>query len=195
MMLAAITIDQIIHWSGMAWLTLIAVWLVAAPFGKSIIHQQSRWSRFEQIAVLAAGLYLLFGPGAPAWIGVALFNVTVPIALAGLVLVICGLGFSIWARLLLGGNWSGTATLKQGHTLVRRGPYCMVRHPIYTGLLIALLGSALQRGLVRCFLAVLVCAIGFWLKIIVEERLMVKCFGEEYVRYRREVRALAPFFF
>jgi protein-S-isoprenylcysteine O-methyltransferase len=138
----------------------------------------------------------MFGtPSSPAWLNESLFTLTLPSAILGLALVICGVAFSIWARLTLGENWSGSATIKQDHTLVLRGPYRTVRHPIYSGLLIALFGSALQTGLVRGFCAVLICAIGFWLKVSIEERLLVQRFGEEYLRYRREVSALVPFLF
>jgi protein-S-isoprenylcysteine O-methyltransferase Ste14 len=79
--------------------------------------------------------------------------------------------------------------------LIVSGPYRAVRHPIYAGLLFALLGSALQHGLVRSFLAVLTCVVGLYLKVSVEEEFMVQRFGEAYLRYRRNVSTLVPFLF
>ena len=191
-----ITITQIIHWTQLLWLLLCAVWLGSAPFAKRTIHKQSLESRIEQSALFAVGLYLLFGsPSTPDWFNQPVFRVTVPIALAGLGITVCGVALSIWARLTLGENWSASATVKQDHTLIVRGPYQAVRHPIYTGLLVALLGSALQRGLLRSFLAVIICAVSLWMKVAVEEDFMVRRFGQEYLRYRREVSALVPFLF
>lgn len=191
-----ITITQIIHWTQLLWLLLCAVWLGSAPFAKRTIHKQSLGSRIEQSALFAVGLYLLFGsPSTPDWFNQPVFRVTVPIALAGLGITVCGIALSIWARLTLGENWSASATVKQDHTLIVRGPYHAVRHPIYTGFLVALLGSALQRGLLRSFLAVIICAVALWIKVAVEEDFMVQRFGQEYLRYRREVSALVPFLF
>jgi protein-S-isoprenylcysteine O-methyltransferase Ste14 len=195
-MLPLITIGQIIRWTDLLWLLICAIWLGSSPFVKPTIHKQSVYSRLEQAAVFGVGLYLLFGsPSTPDWFNQPVFTVTIPIALAGLGIAACGAGFSIWARLTLGENWSATATIKRDHALIMRGPYRAVRHPIYTGILVALLGSALQQGLVRSFLAVLICAVGLWLKVAVEEQFMVQRFGEQYLRYRRDVSALVPYLF
>jgi protein-S-isoprenylcysteine O-methyltransferase Ste14 len=115
------------------------------------------------------------------------------VALGGLALVLAGLLFAIWARLHLGRNWSGTVTLKEGHELVRSGPYALVRHPIYTGLLAALLGSAVMKGEVRSLVALALIGVALLVKMRLEERWMVERFGEEYERYRREVKGLIPF--
>lgn len=64
----------------------------------------------------------------------------------GLLMVICGLAFAVWARIHLGRNWSGTVTVKEDHELIRSGPYGIVRHPIYTGLLLAIAGTAIVFG-------------------------------------------------
>jgi protein-S-isoprenylcysteine O-methyltransferase Ste14 len=70
-----------------------------------------------------------------------------------------------------------------------------MRHPIYTGILVALFGSALQHGLVRSFLAVVICGVGLWMKVSAEEQFMVHRFGDQYLRYRRDVSALVPYLF
>ena len=191
-----ITIDQITRWTQFLYLLLAAVWPGSLPFVKRNVHEQSISSAMQQTALFGVGLYLLFGsPSTPELFNQPIFPVTLPIALAGLGLAICGVGFSIWARLILGENWSNFPTIKHDHALIVSGPYRIVRHPIYTGLLIALLGSALQYGLIRSFLAVLVCAVGLYLKVSVEEEFMVHRFGEAYRRYRRNVSALVPFLF
>jgi protein-S-isoprenylcysteine O-methyltransferase Ste14 len=111
----------------------------------------------------------------------------------GAVLVVLGLGFATWARVYLGRNWSADVTLKQEHELVRSGPYRWVRNPIYTGILIALAGSALARGQWSGVLAVVIAFGSFWYKARLEERVMHDAFGAEYDAYRREVKALIPF--
>ena len=191
-----ITIDQLIHWTQLLYLLLAAVWLGSLPFVKRTLYKQSILSTLQQTVVLGVAFYLLFGsPATPDWINQPLFTVTFPIALAGCGLAICGIGLSIWARLILGENWSSNPTIKQNHALIMTGPYRVVRHPIYTGFLIAFLGSALQRGLIRSFFAVLTCAVGLYLKVSVEEEFMVQRFGEAYLRYRRNVSALVPYLF
>jgi protein-S-isoprenylcysteine O-methyltransferase len=191
-----ITIDQIIHWTQLLYLLLAAVWIGSLPFVKRNVQQQSISSTLQNTIVLSVGLFLLFGsPSTPNWFNQPVFPVTFPLALAGLGLAICGVGLSIWARLILGENWSSFPSIKQNHRLIVTGPYRLVRHPIYSGFLIALLGSALQFGLIRSFLALLTCAIGLYLKVSAEEEFMVQRFGEAYLRYRRNVNALVPFLF
>jgi protein-S-isoprenylcysteine O-methyltransferase Ste14 len=195
-MFYVITVDQIIRWTQLLYLLLAAVWLGSLPFVKRTVHEQSMSSSLQQTVVFGVGLYLLFGsPSTPDWFNQPVFTVTLPIALAGLGIAICGVGLSIWARLTLGENWSNFPTIKQDHALIVSGPYRAVRHPIYAGLLFALLGSALQHGLVRSFLAVLTCVVGLYLKVSVEEEFMVQRFGEAYLRYRRNVSTLVPFLF
>jgi protein-S-isoprenylcysteine O-methyltransferase len=195
-MVHLITIPFIAHCSSLLWLLLGAVWLGSAPFSKRTMHRQSVSSRIEQGIVLFIGAFLLFGsPRYPDWLNQPVFTVTLPIALLGLALVACGVAFSIWARFILGDNWSGTVTVKQNHTLIILGPYRIVRHPIYTGILAALIGTALQYGLLRSFLGVLIAAAGLLMKITTEEQFMYQRFGDEYLRYRREVSTLIPYIF
>ena len=100
---------------------------------------------------------------------------------------------AFWARFILGKNWSATVTIKQDHQLIVRGPYQIVRHPIYTGLLAGLFGTALIYGLMRCFVGVVVVGLGLWLKAQTEEQFMLQRFGAQYALYRQQVRALIPF--
>jgi protein-S-isoprenylcysteine O-methyltransferase Ste14 len=178
------------------WAVLVVVWLIGAFRTKRTIRRQSSSSRLIQIAVVAAGAYLLFA----RYTGIRSLDrpvipITVNLAASGFALIVFGVGFSIWARLTLGANWSGTVTLKQDHALIQRGPYGLVRHPIYTGILAALIGSALERGLRSSLIALPLCGLGFWLKIKTEEQFMVQRFGEAYVQYKQKVKALVPFLF
>jgi protein-S-isoprenylcysteine O-methyltransferase Ste14 len=111
----------------------------------------------------------------------------------GPALTLAGIAFTIWARVLLGGNWSGNVTLKHGHELVVDGPYRWVRHPIYTGILVALAGTALALGEWRGVLALAIAAAALWRKLGLEEALMRGQFGDAYARYAERVPALIPF--
>ena len=125
----------------------------------------------------------------------ASFPVSTNVAIAGSAATLAGIAFAIWARVVLGANWSGVVTVKEAHVLVRRGPYRIMRDPIYTGILTAVAGTALTSGSVHSLLALPVLSFGFWLKTLTEEHFMVAEFGEDYLRYRHEVRALVPFLF
>lgn len=109
--------------------------------------------------------------------------------------VVCVLGVvvAVWARRTLAGNWSSDVTFKKDHELIRRGPYRFVRHPIYTGILMMCLGTAIEIARLRAWLAVPLMAIAFWIKLKQEERLMLQHFPDEYRAYRKEVKALVPF--
>ena len=171
------------------------MWVVSALRAKRTVQIQSSASQLLFTAILAVGGYIFAKQSGIPWLDRQLFSVTVPLALAGLLVVLIGVAFSIWARFMLGSNWSSRVTVKENHTLVRTGPYRIVRHPIYSGILLGMLGSALQRGGIRCFVGVLICGLSFWLKTRAEERFMVQSFGEEYLQYRHKVKALAPFIF
>lgn len=176
------------------WLGWALYWWAASHNVKAVLRRESLPSRLSHIVPLMLALYLFWGPRPthsflaerflpytdwPFWLGV--------------VLTLSGILFTVWARLQLGRNWSGTVTIKQGHELVTSGPYAIVRHPIYTGLLLAILGSAVALGEWRGVIALVLAAIAFWIKLRVEERWMREQFGEAYTAYARRVRALVPF--
>ena len=184
------------HWTRGLWVVLVAVWALGAFMTRQTARQQTRGSRISQMGIVLLGMWLLFGwDTGIAWIDGAAFPVTKNVAIAGVATTLAGVTFAIWARVTLGANWSGVITIKEGHTLVRCGPYSIVRHPIYTGILTAVAGTALTHGSVRAILALPVVTFGFWLKTLTEERFMAAEFGDEYKRYQREVRALLPFLF
>ena len=111
----------------------------------------------------------------------------------GAAVVLLGLFVTVWARLTLGSNWSGAVVFKQDHELIERGPYRFVRHPIYTGILLMALGSAILQGRISSFVFCALLLIGFWFKLRAEEELLTRHFPEEYPRYRQRVRGLIPF--
>jgi protein-S-isoprenylcysteine O-methyltransferase Ste14 len=110
----------------------------------------------------------------------------------GLIVVAAGLAFAVWARLQLGRNWSGHVTLTQDHELIRSGPYDLARHPIYSGMMAAMLGSAIVIGQWRCLVALAIFVAAILRRVSVEERWLGEIFPDAYARYRREVPALIP---
>jgi protein-S-isoprenylcysteine O-methyltransferase Ste14 len=113
--------------------------------------------------------------------------------MSGLILTLLGVGFAVWARVYLGKNWSSMPAIKVDHKLIRTGPYSLVRHPIYTGILFGIAGTAIIIGepvVLIAFLLILV--ISLW-KIQMEEKYLQEEFGEDYTRYKKEVPALIPF--
>jgi protein-S-isoprenylcysteine O-methyltransferase Ste14 len=108
-------------------------------------------------------------------------------------LVVAGLAFSVWARVTLGGNWSGLITFKAHHELVQTGPYAIVRHPIYTGVLAMLLGTALNLAEPIGVAYVVLVVIVFFAKARREEQLMDTHFPDTYGAYRRRTKAIIPF--
>jgi protein-S-isoprenylcysteine O-methyltransferase Ste14 len=182
---------QYIAW---AWAAVGIVWLAAWFLSKPAARRQPAGSRLRHIAMMALAFALVFSPrlriGPLAW---RFVPGSPAIAWAGFALTAAGCAFTIWARLILGGNWSATVTIKQDHRLVRKGPYAIVRHPIYSGALLALAGTVLAFGEARG-LAALALAFAAWLfKSRMEETFMTEQFGAAYTRYQREVKALIPF--
>jgi len=107
---------------------------------------------------------------------------------------ILALLFTWWARLGLGRLWSSSVTRKEGHRVIDTGPYAIVRHPIYTGLLAATLATAVAIGTWTALLAVACVGTGFWLKASIEEKFLAAEFGPDfYESYRRRVPMLIPF--
>jgi protein-S-isoprenylcysteine O-methyltransferase Ste14 len=176
------------------WLAWLLYWVIAALGAKTTRRRESLGSRLSHVVPLLVGVALIVWPRVPwEWLSLPLLPHRPLTYAAGLVLVMLGLAFTVWARLHLGRNWSGTVTLKEGHELIRSGPYAYVRHPIYTGLLVALLGSAVACGELRAMIGLSVVAGAFIRKLRIEERLMREIFPGQYQRYCAEVPALIPF--
>jgi protein-S-isoprenylcysteine O-methyltransferase Ste14 len=176
------------------WLAWVLYWVVSAFTAKTTRRRESPGSRLSHVLPLLFGVYLVVWPRVRVpWLSVQVLPDVLARYWLGLLLVAAGLGFTVWARVHLGKNWSGTVTQKEGHELIRSGPYAYVRHPIYTGLLTALLGSAIALGEPRGFLGALLVLASFWRKLRIEEGFMRELFPGQYERYIAEVPALVPF--
>ena len=177
------------------WMIFLAVWVVAAISTKRAVYRESRAQRLGYVLLLFVGCYLVFSGrrfGSPLNLRLLPPNAIIPWLAA--VLCLAGLAFSIWARLTLGRNWSGTVTLKEGHELILRGPYRFVRHPIYTGLFAMILATAIAFGHLVAFVGVLLAFVSFWIKLGYEEKVMLSQFPDQYAAYQKRVKRIIPFF-
>jgi protein-S-isoprenylcysteine O-methyltransferase len=187
----ALSIHQIIDY---AWVAAAIIWLAAAFTTKRAVRKEFGRARLLQVLLLVAAFLLYFNSSfAPGFFAERVVPLSSAAEIIGLALTLAGLLFAGWARFFLGRNWSGSITIKEDHQLMQSGPYAIVRHPIYSGLLFALLGTAIAFGRLRNFLGLVLATIAWRLKSLVEERYMTEQFGAEYTNYKRRVKALVPF--
>jgi len=176
-----------------AWGVLVMVWIAGMFFSQPTVRRTSYSSRLILFLPLLIGyLLVLFHAIPAAWLLVRLWPHTQSVQATGLVLTILGCFFAVWARLTLGSNWSGLPKVKSGHELIVRGPYKLVRHPIYTGLLLALAGTAIAADRSVWILGLVLAAVSYAVKIRQEEGLMQETFPAEYPLYRQRVKAIIP---
>jgi protein-S-isoprenylcysteine O-methyltransferase Ste14 len=176
------------------WIIFLIVWLVGVAWTKRNIYRESRAERTRYWLVLVIGYFVVIKssdlPPPFDWLVVPHSTSS---AWGGAFVCMSGLVFAIWARVTLGTNWSGVVTLKEGHELIERGPYRVVRHPIYTGILAMSAGTAIATGYFGGFLGLLLIFVSFWLKLRREEDLMLKHFPTKYAAYQRRVKRIIPF--
>jgi protein-S-isoprenylcysteine O-methyltransferase Ste14 len=178
-----------------SWILFALYWLVAAFGVKRTAKRQNPAERMLYIVFMAAG-FLLLDQENPIWGPLNHRFVSDQSWLAWLGSTLCAAGvlFAIWARRTIGKDWSAEVQIKQGHQLIRSGPYARMRHPIYTGLLLATFGTALLVGEYRGLLAVLVFLVGFTRKARTEESFLAAEFGPAFEEHRRHTGFYLPRF-
>lgn len=175
------------------WIAWLLYWAVSAWGVRRNERGESTVQRLMTSVILGVGGYLIFVRSS----GLGLLDRRFlpddpPIKTGAMVLIVAGLGISVWARRHIGQFWSARVTLKQNHQLIQSGPYARVRHPIYSGLLLAIIGTALFVGERRAVLGVLVIFTGHWWKARREEALLAGQFGASYEEYRKRTGSLLP---
>lgn len=145
------------------WGAFFLLLILAALRTKKTQQRENVASGLSYTVIIALGFALMF------WLNVGVGALDVrwlprfaAPEIAGIAIIMIGLAFAIWARLHLKSNWSGVVTVKQGHQLIRSGPYRWVRHPIYPGVILAMAGTAVENGRWRGILGALLVFIGFW---------------------------------
>jgi protein-S-isoprenylcysteine O-methyltransferase Ste14 len=175
------------------WAGFFAYWWTTALLNRTPLKRvPSRFGFLTGMAIPAAIILIAAGLVAPDLYTARVLPDLLPFVIAGLLVMIAGLAFAIWARLHLGKNWSARPAIREHHTITRTGPYAIVRHPIYTGIFTGILGTAIATGALLAFVSLFAIFVLFLIKIRMEEQFLVEEFGEEYERYRREVKALVP---
>jgi protein-S-isoprenylcysteine O-methyltransferase Ste14 len=183
------SVSTLIPWS---WAALTLVWLAGSARTKRSLRTTGLGLRVASFGTMLLGFFLTVSTWFPAALSARPLPSSADLQIVGVSLTVLGCAFAIWARLTLGTNWSGRPTVKAGHELVINGPYALARHPIYTGLLIACIGTALADLQWRRLIGVAIIAAAMLVKIRQEEGLMMETFPDAYPRYRQRVRALIP---
>lgn len=178
---------------GAVWIIVGAIWLISGIVSKKSVRRQTAKARLVQGVPVIVGFILLYDRDySKGLLGLRFVPQSDAVDYLAVGLVVCGALFALWARFYLGSNWSASVTVKRDHQLIQRGPYSVVRHPIYTGFLLALLGTAFYEGELRGLLGVVFAFIGWKLKSLEEEAFMHEQFGELYDSYRAKVKGLIP---
>jgi protein-S-isoprenylcysteine O-methyltransferase Ste14 len=187
---------------GWLWTAFVVYWVILAQFNKKPSRStpwSSAWA--VRVAIIVGVLVVLWfrrrgAGGFPAPISRSLWlhHSGVAAQWTGVGLCLAGFTLAFWARAHLGRNWGMPMSLRQGHELVTSGPYAYVRHPIYSGIMLAMIGSALAVGIFWLALFVLYIAY-FLLSARSEEKMMLAQFPQAYPAYRRRTKMLIPFVF
>ena len=177
------------------WVGLVVVWAVGLFWSKPTQQRAGVGPRLLYGIIVVAAFWLMFsGKVSPGWLRARLFLRTEVTDWVGVALTALGCAFAIWARIFIGANWSSSVQVKVGHKLMRGGPYRFVRHPIYTGLLVAMLGTGIVKDHVSSLVGFFLLVAGFWVKSRMEEEFMRRTFGAEYEEYARGTGGLVPRF-
>jgi protein-S-isoprenylcysteine O-methyltransferase Ste14 len=176
------------------WMGVFLIWAISGRHSRQAEQVRSDGPASLANFVVGGGWWLLLAHG---------FNLPVlsqrwrppsmALDVAGLVITTVALAFCLWARFYLGRNWSAVVAVMKNHQLIRTGPYAIVRHPIYAGFMLATLGTAIAFGELSGLVAVAMVVIAWGYKARLEEATMLRQFGPEYERYRREVKGLLPY--
>jgi len=181
------------EWINGLWILFGLYWLVSAVKRKKTKQRESWGQRLIYVLPLVAASCLLIRPEARyGWLGARFVPASPITEWTGVLLTAAGVAVAFWARWHLGTNWSGVVTLKEDHELIRTGPYRAIRHPIYTGILLALLGTIVAAGAVRGLLALAIAWVSFYWKARREESFLKQEFGERFGMHAKETGMFLP---
>lgn len=178
------------------WIIIILYWFYSRNKTKKVNQQEGFVKRFFYYILPLMVAVLLLGPG--EWFGHSIIREnfvehTNFVGIVGLVFCLGGTFLACWARYNLGNNWSLSVQEKENHQLIKSGIYGIIRHPIYSGLLMLFVGNAIIVGDYRGIIAVLIVFISFWYKLLKEEKILLSIFGNQYTEYKKKTKALIPY--
>jgi protein-S-isoprenylcysteine O-methyltransferase Ste14 len=175
------------------WIVFLVVWLLWAFWRKGAKQRESLVTRLPHVLTLVVGFELLFDDRLRVgWLGARFWPDLPSIAITGLAATALGVALAIWARVHLGKNWSAVVSIREGHELIRTGPYRNIRHPIYTGLLLATLGSALPVGQARVLIALPIIFAAIYIKARKEESWLAQEFGDKFAEHKKHTGMFLP---
>jgi protein-S-isoprenylcysteine O-methyltransferase Ste14 len=177
------------------WIVFVLYWIVSAIRTRDTLQTESSASRYAILLIEIAGFVLLFRHSAGVgFLGERFMRRTLASAIIGSILTWMGIGLAIWARYHLAEYWSARITIKQDHQLIRTGPYARLRHPIYSGIILATIGSAVVIDQWRCVLGVCLVLIGYCIKARKEETMLTQQFGDAFREHQKQTGFLIPRF-
>jgi len=180
----------------LVWFTWLGYWIYMSGKVKATAREYAYPGKgVDRLLIFISAVLLGVRQLGIGWLGYALIPRNDIKGITGLSLTVIGVAISIWARKILGDNWNAQPSVKENHALIQAGPYKIVRHPIYTGILIAVLGTAITIGQVRGFIAFGLSFYSLWHKSTFEEDLMRQEFPQQYEEYTRRVKRLIPWVF
>lgn len=175
------------------WIAFMVYWIIASANVKATRRLEPLPLRIlRSVLFLAAIALLMFNQIPIPWLYRQFLPFNYWTFYGGAVVTVAGLLFAIWARVYIGSNWSRSVTIKEDHELITGGPYALVRHPIYTGILTGFLGTALALTEYRGLLAFVLIFLALWFKLRLEEKWMRIQFGDAYADYSHRTAALVP---
>ncbi len=178
------------------WILFLVYWQIRRINSKTNQRIEPVPSRILRIVIFLIAIVLLSTSRIPLeWLYLQLWPTGLGPFWFGATVTTAGLAFAVWARAHLGRNWSSSVTIKQGHELITSGPYGVIRHPIYTGILTGFLGTTIALSQVRGFLSLILVCFALWLKLHKEEQWMRSQFGDTYTAYAHRTAALVPYLF
>ena len=179
---------------GLAWIVFGLYWLVSAFATNRTVQREGSAGVARRIFLGFVAWYLFFvvWKRDSGFLSARFIPRDSWIAWLGAAMTVAGVAFAIWARIHIGRYWSGNVVLKQGHQLIRTGPYSRIRHPIYAGMLFGLTGTALAFGFVGGLLVLAIYTTMFWFKARKEEALLTRQFGPAFEQHRRRTGFFLP---
>jgi protein-S-isoprenylcysteine O-methyltransferase Ste14 len=174
------------------WIAWVVYWVMMAFATKRTIERGGLLG-YRLVALIIFVGYVLLGRLFDVSSQSQLWHTTSALGVLSDCIVLAGAVFTVWARITLGRNWSAEVTFKADHELIQSGPYALARHPIYTGLILMALGTAINYGRAIGFALFLSLCGGLWWKARQEEQIMSKHFPDAYPEYKTRVRAIIPF--
>jgi protein-S-isoprenylcysteine O-methyltransferase Ste14 len=177
-------------------ITFLIYWRIKAANTKNTQRLEPAGSGILRVLTILVAIVALSTSWIPLpWLYRPLWRVGFWPFWLGAALTVGGLLFAVWAREHLGRNWSSSVSIKQDHELIITGPYAVVRHPIYTGILAGFFGLAIALSQVRGFVVFVLMFLVLWAKLGKEEQWMRSQFGDRYAKYVHRTAALVPYLF